>query len=150
MFYIVTYDTVRMYSSNLFIIIVVWTFLLNSRKKKAVDLLKKQTNSKSTGIWCLKMCAILLVQFLGLNVSKYRPYCPVTSMTSSSELLPPFSALWCLSGWVSAAPSRLEVGLLKWERKPDEEVLGIEEGRVPDPERRCPGSILESGSNDWL
>lgn len=38
-------------------------------------------------------------------------YCPVTSMTSSSEL-PPFSILWCPPGWVSAAPNRLELGLL--------------------------------------
>lgn len=38
-------------------------------------------------------------------------YCPVTSMTSSSELLAPFSAPGYLS-WLSAAPSRLEAGLL--------------------------------------
>lgn len=75
-------------------------------------------------------------------------YCPVTSITSSSELLPPFSTPWCLSGWVRAAPNRLDVGLLKWERKLDVVELELGAGNPPDPERRGPGNILGSGSSD--
>lgn len=79
-----------------------------------------------------------------------RIYCPVTSMTSSSELSPPFSVFGCLSGWVRAAPNRLEVGLLKWERKLDVVELELGAGNPPDPERRGEGNILGSESNDWL
>lgn len=60
-------------------------------------------------------------------------------MTSSSELLPPFSAsVWRVSGRLSAAPSRLEV-----DRK--EEAV---EGAEPDEEadRELENILEESGS----
>lgn len=73
-------------------------------------------------------------------------------MTSSSELLPPFSArLGCVSGRVKAAPSRLEV-----ERKLG--VVVVEAEPVEAEESAPPGcseelgnileSILESGRRD--
>lgn len=75
-------------------------------------------------------------------------YCPVTSITSSSELSPPFTELGYLSGWVKAAPSRLEVGLLKCERKPGvaELELGVE--NPPVPGRRVEGNMLGAESSD--
>lgn len=75
-------------------------------------------------------------------------YCPVTSMTSSSELSPPFTELWCLSGWVKAAPSRLEAGLLKWERKPDAVELEFGAENPPVPGRRVVGNIVGAESSD--
>lgn len=75
-------------------------------------------------------------------------YCPITSMTSSSELLSPFSAPWSWSGWVSAAPSRLEVGLLKWERKLDAPPE-LDRGNPPEPGSRGLWNILGSESTDW-
>lgn len=74
-------------------------------------------------------------------------YCPVTSITSSSELLPPFSEPRRLSGWERAAPNRLEVGLLNCERKLVELELGT--GNPPDPGMRGLGNILGSDSSDW-
>lgn len=55
-----------------------------------------------------------------------------------------------MSGWVRAAPSRLEVGLLKWERKLDVVEPELDVGNPPDPERRGAGNILCSESSDWL
>lgn len=83
-------------------------------------------------------------------LGRLRLYCPVTTITSSSssELSPPFIVLGCLSGWVRAAPKRLEVGLLKWGRKFDVEELELGVENPPDPGRRGVGNILDSGSKD--
>lgn len=75
-------------------------------------------------------------------------YFPVTSITSSSELLPPFSVVSHLSGWLRAAPSRLAVGLLNWERKLDVLELELGTGNPLDPERRGLGNNLGSESSD--
>lgn len=53
-----------------------------------------------------------------------------------------------MSGWVRAAPRRLEVGLLKWERKLDELELELDVGNPADPERRGVENILGSESSD--
>lgn len=71
-------------------------------------------------------------------------HCPVTSMTSSSELLPPFSVrVGCVSGRLNAAPSRLEVerklGVAELEAEAE---VGAEE-RVPPGCREELGNILE-------
>lgn len=71
-------------------------------------------------------------------------HCPITSMTSSSELLPPFSAsVWRASGRLSAAPSRLE-----GDRK-EEGALGVEPDEVED--RELENILEESGRRGgWL
>lgn len=70
-------------------------------------------------------------------------HCPVTSMTSSSELLPPFSvASWWESGWLSAAPRRLEGEDGKWERKLELPPV------LAGPPLRVLGYIVGSGSRD--
>lgn len=79
-----------------------------------------------------------------------KPYCPVTSITSSSELSPPFTAPGCLSGCVRAAPSRLEVGLLKWERNPGIAELELGTENPPDPASKELGNILGAESSGWL
>lgn len=59
-------------------------------------------------------------------------------MTSSSELLPPFSAsVWCVSGRLSAAPSRLE-----GDRK-EEGAVGAEPDE--DEDRELEKILEESG-----
>jgi len=42
------------------------------------------------------------------------------------------------------------VGLLKWERKLDEDELELGAENPPDPGRRVEGNILGSESNNWL
>lgn len=62
-------------------------------------------------------------------------------MTSSSELLPPFSAsAWCVSGRLSAAPSRLE-----GDRK-EEGALGAEPDEEEEEDRELENILEASGS----
>lgn len=89
---------------------------------------------------------ILMCSTLAASPPLLSLYCPVTSITSSSELLPPFSLSRRLSGWDRAAPNRLEVGLLNCERKLVELELG--RGNPPDPEMRELENILGSDSSD--
>lgn len=59
MFNIVTYDTFRMYSSNLFSTILAWTFLLDSRKKKEVCSFTRSIS----GVKCDQISSLLPCDF---------------------------------------------------------------------------------------